>query len=202
MFVKPARLLAWGCAVLVALALSGCTVAGPGGTPTVGPAPAQPTGSTSALPSTTPGSQVTPGGIDQTVAPGDQGTAKPVELNKTQRSGGVAVSLQSIKNRQMKGVGPGEISGPSLVVTVLIRNSSKDDLSVDSAFVNVTDAKGQAGSPFADAPAQPFAGTISAGESATGVYVFRVDTKARSPIRVTVTYSPSHKAALFIGNAH
>jgi len=56
--------------------------------------------------------------IDQTVAPNKQVTTNPVDLDKTQRSG----EITSSKHRKMKGVRPGQISGPSLPVTVLIRN--------------------------------------------------------------------------------
>lgn len=184
---------------LAATTIAGCTAPTGGGTqaPTVAPtqtASPAPTGS-----QTSPA--VTPGKIDQTVAPQKQQTAKPINLDKTQKSGSIAVRLKSIKSTKVTGHGPGEISGPALVVTVVVKNGTKSRVSVDSAIVTLIDSKGNVGTPMTESPARPFTGSVAAGKSATGVYVFQVGTKVRNPIHVSVTYSTEHITALFVGNA-
>ncbi|WP_264702596.1 DUF4352 domain-containing protein [Micropruina sonneratiae] len=109
--------------------------------------------------------------------------------------------MTSIRRLQMKGMGPGEISGPALRITVRVSNYTDTAISIDSAVVNLTDSKGRVGTPYAGSPARPLAGTIDAGRKATGVYVFSVKKSARSPITVTVTYEPGAETALFVGNA-
>lgn len=185
---------------LAALTVTGCTA------PSGGPLPTSPTGATAATVSAAPTASqtspaVTPGKIDQTVAPNPQKTAKPVNLDKAHKSDGVTVSLKSIKSSKVKAHGPGEISGPALVVTVAIKNGSASRVSVDSAIVTLIDSLGNVGTPMTESPARPFAGSVPAKGSATGVYVFQVGTKVRNPIHVSVTYSTEHITALFVGNA-
>ncbi len=185
---------------LAATTITGCT-APAGGTPTQTPTVA-PTETMSAAPSATQSTPaVTPGKIDQTVAPQKQETAKPVDLDKTQKADAITVSLKSIKSTKVTGHGPGEISGPALVVTVVVKNGSKSRVSVDSAIVTLIDSKGNVGTPMTESPARPFTGSVAAGDSATGVYVFQIGKKVRNPIRVSVTYSTEHTTALFVGNA-
>jgi hypothetical protein len=185
---------------VAAFGLAGCTA------PAGGPVPTSPTGAPAATVSAVPTASqtspaVTPGKIDQTVAPNPQKTAKPVDLDKAQKSGGVTVSLKSIKSSTVKAHGPGEISGPSLIVTVAIKNGSTSRVSVDSAIVTLIDSKGNVGTPMTESPARPFTGSVAAKGSATGVYVFQVGKKVRNPIHVSVTYSTEHITALFVGNA-
>jgi hypothetical protein len=184
---------------IAAATLVGCT-APSGGAPTA------PTGAPAATVSAAPTASqtspaVTPGKIDQTVAPKPQKTAKPVDLDKQQKAGGITVSLKSIKSSKVTGHGPGEISGPSLVVTVEIKNASASKVSVDSAIVTLIDSKGNVGTPMTESPARPFTGSVAARGSATGVYVFQVGKKVRNPIHVSVNYSTEHITALFVGNA-
>lgn len=186
-------------AFIAATTIAGCTAPAGGGTqaPT-----AVPTQSATVAPTSTQSSPaVTPGKIDQTVAPQKQETAKPVDLDKPQTAGAIAVSLKGIKSTKVTGHGPGEISGPALVVTVVVKNGSKSRVSVDSAIVTLIDSKGNVGTPMTESPAHPFTGSVAAGDSATGVYVFQVGTKVRNPIHVSVTYSTEHITALFVGNA-
>lgn len=200
---------------LLAILLAGCTAGTepaqtPSSTPTTSgstaPASGQPTspggggggGSPTGLaPVNTP----TPGNIDQTVEAKPQTTAKPVELESPYVAPEVEVTLRSIRRIQMKGMGPGEISGPALRIAIQVRNRTHSPISVDSAIVNLTDSKGRVGTPYAGSPARPLVGTIDAGGRASGVYVFSVAKKARTPITVAVTYTPGAETALFVGDA-
>lgn len=197
---RPGRILALGCALVMASTLAACT--GDGAGTGSGSAAGSPTAATAgATPSWSPGSGVTPGDITQTVEAKKQKTSKPVDLDEKQHSDDITVSLKSIDSRRVKAVGPGEVGGPALVVTVRIDNDSSRDLNVDSAYVTVLDSRGQVGMGLTNSPARPFTGSVPAGDSATGVYVFHVDKAARSPIKVTVTYSADHPTALFVGDA-
>lgn len=200
-----------GC--LLALGLmgmtAGCTVPpepvqGPSMTPSVSGTAfptTSPSGGGSRPTASAPLDTPTPGSVDQTVEAKPQTTSSPIKLKSPYRAAGVEVALTSIRRLQMKGMGPGEISGPALRITVRVSNYTDTAISIDSAVVNLTDSKGRVGTPYAGSPARPLAGTIDAGRKATGVYVFSVKKSARSPITVTVTYEPGAETALFVGNA-
>jgi hypothetical protein len=145
---------------------------------------------------------LTGGNIKQTIAPHVVPTKRAVPLDKTAPvSGNVVVSLAGVKSVTVKAVGPGEVAGAALAVTVRIKNDSGHPLDVGSAYVTLIDSAGNVGTPTPVAPSRPLAASIASGDTADGVYVFTVAKTARNPVDVVVNYSTDAPAARFVGSA-
>jgi hypothetical protein len=173
-----------------------------------GPSTGAPSGSaapssTLPPPATTPVPAPTPGGgIDQTVAPQKEVTKKPVKLDKPSDTGeGASVRITSVKAINAKAQLPGEVAGPGVALTVVVKNSSAEPLNIGTVVVSLLDATGAPGNEMSSAPAKPFSGTLASGKTATGVYVFTVGKQRREPISVSVTLTGGAPVLVFKGNA-
>ncbi len=145
------------------------------------PVPTGPTENVDELPPALP-----PVDLDDEVAPDD----------------GVAVTLSGLRAVEATAVGPGNVAGPALQVTVRIANDTDRPLGLDT--VEVTMAYGSDLTPASpvDDPAQaPLRGALEQGESAEGVYVFSVPAGARSSVTVQVGYQSGAPLAVFTGPA-
>jgi hypothetical protein len=112
---------------------------------------------------------------------------------------GTVVSLDAIRGT---GLGPGNISGPALRVTLRITNGTKAPQSLDAVAVGMTYGRDhRPASPLDDPSARPFHGSLIAGKSATGVYVFSVPAHDRSAITVSVGYQAGAPFMVFTGSA-
>ncbi|WP_419818319.1 hypothetical protein [Glaciibacter flavus] len=101
-----------------------------------------------------------------------------------------------------KAVLPGEVAGPAVRYTIQIDNEGSDPL--DLTFTTVTAFLGDAMSPalqLTQPDGAPFAGVLQPGQSAAGVYIFRVPTDQRSDVTVNVAYRVGSPAAVFQGAA-
>ncbi len=115
---------------------------------------------------------------------------------------GVAVTLPAVRAVEATAVGPGNVAGPALRVTVRIANDTGRPLGLDT--VEVTMAYGSdltPASPVGDPSQAPFSGVLDPGESAEGVYVFSVPADARSAVTVQVGYQSGASLAVFTGPA-
>ena len=145
------------------------------------PVPTGPTENVDDLPPALP-----PVGLDDEVVPDD----------------GVAVTLPGLRAVEATAVGPGNVAGPALQVTVRIANDTDRPLGLDT--VEVTVAYGSdltPASPVGDPSQAPFSGALQPGESAEGVYVFSVPADARSSVTVQVGYQSGASLAVFTGPA-
>jgi len=173
-----------------------------------GPSTGAPSGSTAPSstlppPATTPVPAPTPGGgIDQTVAPQKEVTKKPVKLDKPSDTGeGATVRITSVKALNAKAQLPGEVAGPAVALTVVVKNSSAEPLNIGTVVVSLLDATGAPGNEMSSAPAKPLTGTLASGKTATGVYVFTVGKQRREPISVSVTLTGGAPVLVFKGDA-
>lgn len=160
-------------------------------TPTVEPTPLT---SASGAPITpTPLPQVS----DSPIAP----ELAPVEPTRPAvGSDGVVVSLPLVEAIEGEGVAPGETSGPAIRVTVRIENATDEPL--DTAFVAVNAYSGtdRAPAPPLTKPGgAPLEGSIAAGESAEGVYLFTLPADARSEVTIGVDYRAGEPTVVFEG---
>ena len=97
------------------------------------------------------------------------------------------------------GHGPGEVSGPGVAVKVRVQNSGSGAFDLDGLAVNASYGGG-AGTPAApsdSSPAKPLHGSLKAGASASGTYVFLVPASARSHVRVDVSSSSAARILVF-----
>lgn len=179
-----------GVAVALLLASAGCTA---------GSAPSpSPSATSVTVVTASPTNVAATSAPTETVAANPQTTASPVALNHNYQAGKVEVSLTSLKAVNAKGVGPGEISGPALAVSVRIVNGTTTPLDMGHVIVNLLDAKGNVATPLS--PSAPFSGSIAAGGSAKGTYEFSIAKNVRKPVEVSVTYDLDQPTALFVGN--
>jgi hypothetical protein len=176
-------------------ASSGASTGAPSGS--AAPSSTLPPPATTPVPAPTPG-----GGIDQTVAPQKEVTKKPVKLDKPSDTGeGATVRITSVKAINAKAQLPGEVAGPGVALTVVVKNSSAEPLNIGTVVVSLLDATGAPGNEMSSAPAKPFSGTLASGKTATGVYVFTVGKQRREPISVSVTLTGGAPVLVFKGNA-
>jgi len=109
-------------------------------------------------------------------------------------------SLVSVEAIDAQATGRGNVAGPALRVTVRIQNDTGSALSLDEVSVNL--AYGPAGtpaSPIEDSSQRAFPGTLPAGESADGTYVFSVPVDQRGDVTIQVGYRAGAPIAVFSG---
>jgi Telomeric repeat-binding factor 2. len=116
-------------------------------------------------------------------------------------SAGVTVTIPGIRSTTAQATGPGEVSGPALVVTVSVENTMSEPVDLSLVAVNMTDSAGNPGEGMIGEPAQWLEGTLEPGGSTEGIYVFAIDRDARAPITVTVSLGASIVTAQFVGDA-
>lgn len=116
-------------------------------------------------------------------------------------AGTVLVDIAGVRSVKTAGSGPGEIAGaPAIAVTLAISNGTARPLDLNQ--VSVTAAYGPAATPASSSggvPAKPLAGSLRAGATATGVYVFRVPTSQRGRVDLEVSYLAGQPIILFRG---
>jgi hypothetical protein len=170
-----------------------------------GPAP-----STTAAPSTTevvqpPATTPVPpprtGNINQTVAEATLATKPPVaQTEQASYGNGVTVNLTAWEAVTTKAQTPGEIAGPGFKLTFMINNGTGQAVDLGNVVVDLADSEGTPAIPI-EAGSAPFKGSVAAGQSATGVYVFTVDSGYVRPAIVSVTYTVDAPVVQFRGPA-
>ncbi|PRY49339.1 hypothetical protein LY71_106116 [Geodermatophilus tzadiensis] len=113
---------------------------------------------------------------------------------------GVRATVRSVEAIDGTGYGPGNIAGPALRVTVRLDNGTAEPVSLDGVAVDLAyGADSTPGSPLDDPSRAPFSGTLAAGSSAEGVYVFTVPADQRDTVTVQVGYRPGAPVLAFTG---
>jgi len=146
----------------------------------VTPVPAGPTEDATELPAST-----APVGFDQQAAVGD----------------GIVADVVQIEAIDGTGVGPGNIAGPALRMTIRITNGTTGPVSLDGVAVDLAHGEEQLpASPIADPSSAPFAGSLGPSESREGVYVFTVPTDDRELVTLSVGYQAGAPFMVFTGS--
>lgn len=115
---------------------------------------------------------------------------------------GVVVALAGLDPIQGTAVGPGNVVGPALRVTVRITNRTQADLSLSGVTVNLAYGPNDApAAPLDDPSRRPFSTVLQPGEDADGIYVFSVPGGARETVTIEVGYQPGAPRLLFTGSA-
>lgn len=129
----------------------------------------------------------------------DQQMKPPVPMNSPAAFGnGVTAKVVSSSRVDIKGSGPGEISGPGVKVEIQITNGTNDDIDLNAVTTNVFyGASRTPASPVLNSDSG-FSGTLAAGKSATGTYYFSVP-KGSNPIELQVSYSIQQPVVVFTG---
>lgn len=144
----------------------------------------------------------TPGAIHKTVPAKTLATAKPVATNETAKFGNkVSARISAMKSINAVAHGLGEISGPAVEVTFVIENGTSSAIDLSGVTANLEDADGIPSVSMTGSPADPFAGTLAAGKSSTGTYVFALSKSHRNPVTISLSYTTEAPVVLFVGNA-
>jgi hypothetical protein len=161
-----------------------------------------------ALHSSTPGSSATPTGTASAM-PAPSGTpsvdpsvpAAPVPITQPASiSPGLTAAITKFEAVQGEAKTPGEVSGPSVRVTVTITNSTTAKASL--ATTVVTAYYGDSHTPALELSApggSPMPAEVAAGQSATGVYIFTIPVDQRGKARIMVDYSVAVQPLVFDG---
>jgi hypothetical protein len=127
------------------------------------------------------------------------GETTSASLNETAETGqGVTVKVTKIEHVEGKANGPGEIAGPAVRLNVHVANGSPKQLSMELALVNVYYGKARTPAASLSGPrADPLAGSIDPGGSASGRYVFGVPRSKQDQLTVEFSYTTDAPTVIF-----
>ncbi|WP_157612253.1 hypothetical protein [Ruania albidiflava] len=112
---------------------------------------------------------------------------------------GIEIDVSRVKAFEVTAQTPGETSGEAVAVTIMAKNGSTEDQSLDSAVVTLVAGDGTLGIGTTAGEPEPFAGSIGPGESAEARYVFMLDDAAGRQVEVTINYAAGEPVAIFSG---
>lgn len=128
-------------------------------------------------------------------------TSAPLDDTATPASG-IEVRVSDVESVQGVAQGPGEIAGPAVRVSVEVINKSDEGVAMDLALVNVYYGSDRTPATALSGPGlAPLTGSIPAGKSATGAYVFSVPEDERDQLTVEFSYSTDAPTVVFSGKA-
>lgn len=127
----------------------------------------------------------------------------PVGLDSdSERPDGVVVRISRIEAVAGEAKLPGEVAGAALRLTVVIRNGSKDPLTLGTVVVNGYRGSDRTPLEGLTSPGgNPFSGTLAPSAEASGGYLFAVAVQYRSDVTFSVDATPGKPAAVFRGDA-
>jgi hypothetical protein len=152
-------------------------------------APVSPSPSASSPEPTEPALSPVPSRARKTLRPVPPSTPADV-------GGGVRLTLAGSRAVTVTGQGPGELSGPALAVTLRVANGSARPFALDGVTVSAS-IRDEEASPSASPPARPLSGSLRAGGTADGVYVFVLPEGPRRPVVVVASLSADLPVATF-----
>jgi hypothetical protein len=115
---------------------------------------------------------------------------------------GITAEVVALEPIDGSAVGPGNVSGPALRATVRIVNGTDAPVALGGVAVDLAYGPELVpASPLGDASALPFSGTVEAGGTAEGVYVFSIAEADRAEITLSVGYEAGAPFLVFTGAA-
>lgn len=165
------------------------------GTPGVGSSASPSASSQSGEPSAQP----TP---DKSATPGTMPQLAPVAPGEPSDNGdGLVAETTAMKAVDGEAVQAGEIAGPAVQFTLRLTNGT--DAPIDLGFIAVNAYIGEALTPaggLVKPGAAPFEGTLKAGDSVEGVYVYNIPQNQRGDVTLTLDYRAGQPSFVFRGN--
>jgi hypothetical protein len=153
-------------------------------------------------PGTGDGGSGTDGTINDTVPEGEGAGALPaVGFDATADfGGGITARLVGIEATEVEATLPGEVSGPGVAITAELRNDSAAAVDLSQALVDLV-ATGDRYAPLiTTADDTGLAGSLAAGATAEGTYLFTIDPADRAEVTILVTYAVAEPTATFTGS--
>lgn len=196
LWVALAAVVAIGIAVVVYFAVT----AGSSNevTPTTSPSPSASASASAPADGTDPSTPPTP---DPSATPGTMPELAPVAPDEPSDNGeGLVAEITTMKAVQGEAVQAGEIAGPAVQFTLRLTNDT--DAAIDLGLIAVNAYIGEALTPaggLVKPGAAPFEGTLAAGDSTDGVYVYSIPEDQRGDVTVTLDYRAGQPAFVFRG---
>ncbi len=151
-------------------------------------------------PATTPVPQPSEGGVKTRVAPKKVVTKAPVPVNvPAEVDQDLTVRIERTEAIEAKATLPGEIAGPAVVFDLVADNKTAAPVDLSAVVVECTDAAKAPCNRISSEPAAPFTGTVPAGASATGRYVFVIPKDQRGSVSLVVTLTGDRPVVVFQG---
>jgi hypothetical protein len=213
----PARTTRWlllaggAVVVLVVVFLVVRALGGSDDEPSAGSSP-DPDGTSSASPtagsssSSTPsaGASKTPKGGSTSASPtkppgGVKTTSKPVGLDAAGPVGDDGTTVRVVRTRSVAGKAelPGEIAGPSIAVDVAVKAGRK--MSLDQTVVNLFYGPERTPAVPLSTGTKPLSGSLAAGKTKQGTYIFTVPKNQRGRIVITADVKVTAPVVVFKG---
>jgi hypothetical protein len=118
--------------------------------------------------------------------------APVVKVGKVAKlSADVEVYVGKVRELKVKAEHPGEIAGPAAAVQISVTNKASTPFSLTGLAVTASYGKNLPGDETSSGPSKPLTGSLAAGKSARGVYVFMVPTKDASSLHLEVSSDES-----------
>lgn len=159
--------------------------------------------SSSATPTAPPGDAdpSAPPTPDPAATPGTMPELAPVSPDAPADNGeGLVARISAMKAVDGEAVQAGEIGGPAVQFTLSITNDT--DEAIDLGLIAVNAYIGEARTPaggLVRPGGAPFEGTLKAGDSAEGVYVYTIPEDERGDVTLTIDYRAGQPAFVFRG---
>jgi len=145
-----------------------------------------------------PSGQPTP---DPSATPGTMPELAPVAPDEPSDNGeGLVAEITAMKSVEGEAVQAGEIAGPAVQFSLRLTNDT--DEPIDLGFIAVNAYIGGAMTPaggLVKPGGAPFEGTLKAGDSAEGVYVYNIPESQRADVTLTVDYRAGQPSFVFRG---
>ncbi|WP_152187780.1 hypothetical protein [Georgenia satyanarayanai] len=139
-------------------------------------------------------------GEGRTVDVGPVTVRPPVGLDEAGDFGtGLTVRLTAIEPVDGVARAPGEIAGPALAVTVQAVNDSTAPVSLADVVVFLSSGPDRTPASDLGQGSTPLGGSLDAGSSTTGTYVFTVPDDERDDLRVEISYTGEAPTVAFTG---
>jgi hypothetical protein len=139
----------------------------------------------------------------QSSAPFVPRASKPIALDKQSTIiDGLTVRITKLASVAGVGQGVGDVSGPSVQVTMTVTNSKKSTANLANVVVNAYSGKAHAPASSLPKPGgAPFPTSLAAGKTGTGVFVFSIPVSERNLVTITFDYSVKTSVIVFQGSA-
>lgn len=118
----------------------------------------------------------------------------PSSLRKT-----LVAKISKVRSQEVQAKLPGQVSGPSVVFTLTLRNEADQAIDLNQLVVNLSDAKNYPANPITSTPAVPMPHVVPAKGSASGRYVFVVPKSARKQVTIGVSLTAEDPVLVFRG---
>jgi hypothetical protein len=164
----------------------------PGATTPTPPPTSTPAATATGRPTPQPNQTWEPGPVDDPIDIDDEGALAEDVTARVAR-------LEAVEGAAL---GPGQVAGPALRITLELDNGTAEAIPLNAANVQLYYGRDAVpGEPLSGPGVREFSGTLAPGDTATGVYVIAVPVDQRDVVQITFGYEPAGTIVAFEGSA-